>query len=128
DLQLIGYIQGKAVAEQLISSSRLPRRLELEVDDLQLVADGSDMTRLAFRITDEFGNPTPYVEEAVQFELEGQADLIGNNPFLLMGGQAAVYLKARKQPGRVTIRARAGDLPGRSISIELVSPESKDGS
>ncbi|MFL7812678.1 MAG: glycoside hydrolase family 2 protein [Anaerolineales bacterium] len=128
DLQLIGYIQGEAVAEQLISSSRLPRRLELEVDDLQLVADGSDMTRLAFRITDEFGNPTPYVEEAVQFELEGEADLIGNNPFLLMGGQAAVYLKARKQPGRVTIRARAGDLPGRSISIELVSPESKDGS
>lgn len=128
DLQLIGYIQGEPVAEQRISSSRLPYRLELEVDAPQLIADGIDMTRLAFRITDEFGNPLPYAEEAVHFELQGEADLIGNNPFLVVGGQAAVYLKARKKPGQVSIRARAGDLPSVSISIDLVPPEAMDAS
>ena len=35
------------------------------------------------------------------FELKGAADLIGENPFPLVGGQAALYVKARHQTGTV---------------------------
>ena len=120
DLHLIGYIQGEPVADQWISSNRLPQKLELSTDTSQLVADGSDMTRVIFRITDEFGNPLPYAVKIVEFELEGEADLIGDNPFPLIGGQAALYVKARHQAGVVTIRARADELPSASLSIEIV--------
>ena len=120
DLHLIGYLQGEPVAEQWISSSRLPKKLELATDTETLFADGADMTRLVFRITDEFGNPLPYATTIVEFELTGEADLIGDNPFLLIGGQGALYVKARYQSGTVTVRADAKGLPGAAVSLDIL--------
>jgi len=124
DLHLIGNIQGKPVAEQWISSSRLPTNLELFTDTDHLIADGADMTRLIFRITDPYGNPLPYAIKMVNFELAGPADLIGENPFPLIGGQAALYIKARHQAGTVTVQAYASGLPRPSASLEIISTES----
>jgi beta-galactosidase len=121
DLHLIGYLQGESVTEQWISSSRLPHKLELTTDTDQLYGDGSDMTRLIFRITDQFGNTLPYTTKVVTFELDGEADLIGENPFPLIGGQAALYIKARHQTGRVTVRAHAPGLPDASKSLKIVA-------
>jgi len=120
DLHLIGLLEGKPVAEHWISSSRLPEILELSTDTDQLYADGADMTRLIFRITDRFGNSLPYATKVVTFELEGEAELIGENPFPLIGGQAALFVKARHQTGPVVIRAHAPGLPDASISLEIV--------
>ena len=120
DLHLIGYIDRKPVAEHWISSSRLPKNLELFTDTAQLYADGADMTRLIFRITDQFGNPLPYATKVVTFELEGEAELIGENPFPLMGGQAALFVKARHQTGTVVIHAHAPELPSTSISLDII--------
>jgi beta-galactosidase len=122
DLHLVGYLDGKQVAEQWISSSRLPHCLELNADASQLYADGSDLTRLAFRITDKFGNPLPYATQVVTFQIEGEADLIGENPFALVGGQAALYLKARHRTGKVIIRAHSPGVPEASTIVELVPP------
>ena len=123
DLHVIGYFQGEKVAEQWISSNKLPKKLELSTDTDQLYADGADMTRLIFRITDEFGNPLPYATKIVTFELEGNADLVGENPFPLIGGQAALYIKAQHQTGLVTVRAHTPGLPSASISLEIVPVE-----
>ena len=120
DLHLTGYIAGKPVAEQWISSNRVPQLIELSTDTDRLVADGADMTRLIFRITDQFGNSLPYATKVVTFELEGEADLIGENPFPLIGGQAALFVKARHQAGTVIVRAHAPGLPSASISLEIV--------
>ena len=65
DLHVIGFLQGQQVAEQWISSNRLPKNLELSTDTDQIFADGADMTRLIFRITDEFGNPLPYATNSL---------------------------------------------------------------
>jgi beta-galactosidase len=120
DLHLVGYVNGRPVAEQWIASNRLPKRLELTTDTDQLVADGADITRLIFRITDDFGNPLPYAAKVVTFELEGDAELIGENPFPLIGGQAALYVKARHRPGTVTIRAKAPGLGDTAVSLTLL--------
>jgi len=120
DLHIVGSISGEQVAEQWISSSRLPHHLELITDTHQLYADGADMTRLVIRITDKFGNPLPYATQVVSFDLQGEADLIGENPFPLIGGQAALYVKARHQPGQVIIRAHTPRLPGVSSTVELI--------
>jgi beta-galactosidase len=120
DLHLIGLIEGKPVAEQWIPSNRLPKKLELASDTDQLHADGADMTRLIFRITDQFGNPLPYATNVVTLELEGEAELIGENPFPIIGGQAALFVKARHQAGRVVVRAHAAGLPSASLSLEII--------
>jgi beta-galactosidase len=120
DLHLIGYIDGKPVTEHWISSSRLPKKLDLSLDTDQLYADGADMTRLIFRITDQFGNPLPYAIKVMTFELEGEAELIGENPFPLIGGQGALFVKARHQTGPVVVRAHAPDLPSASISLNII--------
>jgi beta-galactosidase len=124
DLQIVGYLNDRLVAEQRIASSRLPHHLELTTEADQLFADGTDMTRLNFRITDEFGNPLPYAVKVITFELEGEVDLIGENPFPLVGGQAALYIKSRRQPGQVIIKAHTPELPEVSTEIELVLPHS----
>ena len=120
DLHLVGYLQGEPVAEQWISSNRLPKKIELTTDTETLFADGADMTRLVFRITDEFGNPSPYATTIVEFELIGEAELIGDNPFLLIGGQGALFIKARHQAGIVTVHAKVKGLPEVSVSLDII--------
>lgn len=51
-----------------------------------LVADGSDATRVVFRVTDEFGDLRRYSTAAIALTLDGPAELIGDNPLSLYGG------------------------------------------
>ena len=60
------------------------------------------------------------VDISLIFELEGEAELIGENPFPLIGGQAALFVKARHQTGKVIIRAHAPELPSASIFLEII--------
>lgn len=117
DLRLVGYINDQPVAEQSIAADGLPHALTLQVDDTELNADGSDMTRLIFKIVDQYGNPLPYAISIIHFEVEGEADIIGANPFPLIGGQAAIYVKARRNPGDITIRAQSSNLPSAEIKL-----------
>jgi beta-galactosidase len=61
----------------------------------------------------------------MSFELEGVADLVGENPFPLIGGQAALYVKARHQAGKVTVHAHAPGLPSTSISLEIAPAQNR---
>ena len=105
DLRMVGYLDGEPVAERRIAADGLPHALTLSADADELHADGADTTRLVFKIVDRYGNRLPYTNQPVMFEIDGPADLIGENPFALMGGQAAAYVRARREPGTVTVRA-----------------------
>ncbi len=120
DLRIVGYLNGSAVIEHRIAGDGLPAALELRADSETLHADGADMTRLVFRIVDRYGNRLPYSQAVIGFEVDGPADLIGEQPFPLMGGQAALFVKARHAPGTVTIRATTPRLPPASVTITLV--------
>lgn len=120
DLRVVGYWNGKAVAEQQIAMDGQPHRLVLQADDAELSTDGMDMTRVIVKIVERFGNRLPYAFKVVNFEIDGPAELIGENPFPLVGGQAALYLRAKHQPGEVTIRASAPRLDPVEVRIRLV--------
>ena len=120
DFRLVGYINGKPVAEQRFDHKSLPACLDLYVDHHKLNADGADMTRLVFRIVDKYGNRLPFTNQVVSFEIEGPAELIGENPFALIGGQAALYVKAKHGAGTVTIRATTPRLEPASASLEII--------
>jgi len=44
------------------------------------------MTRVVFKIVDAYGNRLPYTNQVVSFEVDGPGELMGENPFALMGG------------------------------------------
>jgi len=84
------------------------------------------MTRVAFKIVDKHGNVLPYATSVVSFEIEGNADLIGDNPFPLVGGQAALYLRARETIGSVTITAKANRLSDATVTVEFIKKPSEE--
>ncbi|MGA7219756.1 MAG: hypothetical protein WBX38_15655, partial [Candidatus Sulfotelmatobacter sp.] len=66
--------------------------------DLELIADGADSTRVVLRVTDEFGAIRPYANDPIKLTLEGPAEIIGDNPFALVGGTGAIWIRANEQP------------------------------
>jgi beta-galactosidase len=119
DLKIEGYIQKKLVTTKVMSGKGVDTKFILLPDDSELYADGADSTRVVLRVTDEFGNIQPFANDAVKFELEGPARLIGDNPFSLIGGTGAVWIRARDQAGKVTLKALHPSLGQQKIEIAV---------
>jgi beta-galactosidase len=75
------------------------------------------MTRLIVRITDAYGNPLPYATSVIHFDLEGPAELIGENPFPLIGGKAALFIRSTQEPGQVRIVAHCAGLDDAEVQL-----------
>ena len=105
DLRLEGYIQGKQVIVKKYSGKGVDQKFTLLPDDTSLIADGADTTRVVLRVTDEFDAIRPFANDAIKFELEGPAELIGDNPFSLMGGTGAIWIRTKEQAGTVRLTA-----------------------
>ena len=58
-------------------------------------------------MTDEFGAIRPFANDAIKFDLEGPADIIGDNPFALIGGTGAIWIRTREQAGKVQLDSDA---------------------
>lgn len=119
DLMVRGYIGGEIAAEQRIDSGHVPHRLRITASAERLIADGADMARIAVQVEDKYGNVLPYQMRAVTFEVTGDADLVGDNPHVLLGGQGACYLKARGTAGSVTVRATVHELPSAEVVVQI---------
>jgi len=125
DLRIEGYLEGKQMIAKTLSGKGIDQEFALLPDDMQLNADGADATRVVLRVMDEFGVIRPFANDAVLLQLEGPAVLIGDNPFALVGGTGAVWIRAKEQPGTVRLTAKHPVLGTRQIQIELneVTPE-----
>jgi beta-galactosidase len=125
DLRIEGYIQGKQVIAKKYSGKGIDQRFLVLPDDTELVADGADTTRVVLRVTDEFGAIRSLANDAIQLEVEGPAEIIGDNPFALVGGTGAVWLRAKEQVGQVRLTAFHPVLGKRQIDFEIraASPE-----
>ncbi len=105
DLRLEGYIQGKQVIVKKYSGKGIDQKFTLFPDDSNLFADGADTTRVVLRVTDEFDAIRPFANDAIKFELEGPAEIIGDNPFALVGGTGAIWIRTKEQTGTVRLTA-----------------------
>ena len=119
DLRAVGLLGGKAVIEQRMAADGIPQKLMLWADDSELIADGADLTRVAFAVTDRYGNPLPYVSIPVTLRVSGAGTLVGENPFCLVGGVGALYLRAGREPGVARVSAEAPRLPGQTVEIQI---------
>jgi beta-galactosidase len=121
DLRIEGYLQGKQVITRNFSGKGVDAKFALLPDDTRLIADGADTTRVVFRVTDEFGNIRPFADGAVKFDLDGPAEIIGDNPFALIGGTGAIWIRAKEQPGAVRLTATHPQLGKQEVSFEITA-------
>ena len=121
DLKIEGYIQGKLAITKQMSGSGVDVKFVLLPDDTQLIADGADSTRIVLRVTDEFGAVRPFANDAVKLELDGPAHIIGDNPFSLVGGTGAIWIRAQELPGKVMLKAVHPYLGAQQVEITIIA-------
>ncbi|MDE3201523.1 MAG: beta galactosidase jelly roll domain-containing protein [Acidobacteriota bacterium] len=126
DLRIEGYIGGKLVATKMMSGKGVDQKFTAKPDDTELVADGADTTRVVLRVTDEHDAVRPFACDGIRFELSGPATLIGDNPFALVGGQGAVWIRAGERAGKVTLTAHHPYLGSQMMEFTLKAAEAEE--
>jgi beta-galactosidase len=121
DLRMEGYIQDQLVITKRYSGKGIDQEFTVSADDSQLIADGADCTRVVFQVTDEFGAVRSLASDPIVLNVQGPAELIGPNPFALVGGTGAVWLRATGRSGKVRLTASHPALGKRHIEIELLA-------
>ncbi|MDQ2832594.1 MAG: twin-arginine translocation signal domain-containing protein [Acidobacteriota bacterium] len=119
DLRIDGFLKGKQVISKSLSGDGVDRKFTLLPDDTTLTADGADTTRIVLRVTDQYGAIRTYADDPIAFTLEGPATLIGDNPFSLIGGTGAIWLRAQQQPGTVRLTAKHPRLGTQTLELQL---------
>lgn len=121
DLRVDGYLAGKHAVSKTYSGRGVDQKFTLHPDDMELDADDADATRIVMRVTDAFGAIRPLANDPIVLSLEGPADIIGDNPFALVGGTGAIWIRAREQSGTVRLTATHPRLGSQSVNFALRS-------
>ncbi len=126
DLRLDGYIDGRVVITRSLAADGVDRQLHVEADDHELWGDGSDATRVVLRVTDAFGAPRPFATGAVTLAIDGPGEIVGENPFALVGGAGAVWVRAKEVAGTIHLRATHPYLGTKSVDIGVSAVPAED--
>ena len=126
DLHIEGDIGGKPVVAKTFSGRGVDRKFALRADDLELLADGADTTRVVLRVTDEFDAIRPYANDPIAMSLEGPAELIGDNPFALIGGTGAIWIRAKETAGTVRLSATHPGLGTQKLEIAITNAPAEE--
>ncbi len=123
ELRIDGYVGDQLAFSRSFSADPAADQLLLRADDAAILGDGSDATRLVFKVADKFGAPRLFAGGLVTFSMEGPGVIVGDNPFDLgdSGGAGAMWIKARpKSTGRIRIHAQHSQLGGKFVDIHAV--------
>ena len=108
-----GIIDGKVVCSEKKMPSRRSTKIRLTVDKLgkSLVADGSDFIVVIAEITDDNGNVRRLAKDNLQFTVEGEGEIIGDqrigaNPRAVEWGSAPVLIRSTTKAGKIKVKAR----------------------
>ena len=122
DLRIDGYVGDAQLLSRSFSSDPSKDQLLLRADHTELVADGSDATRLVFKTADRFGATRPSVGGTVALQISGPGAIVGDNPFQLAdnGGTGAVWIKSFEgEAGRIKVVAYHSSLGEKSVEIDV---------
>lgn len=111
------------MVEKRYSAMGVDRQFLVSADDASLKADGADSTRVSFKVADEFGNLRRYSTAAIALSVEGPIELIGEDPFSLMGGCGAVWLRAKEQAGKAKLSATHPVLGTKTVELVTTTTE-----
>lgn len=119
-----GFQNGKKVAEHKRMPARRPAKIMLTLDDenIQPIADGSDLITVIASVTDENGNVKRLNNYHIQFTVEGEARPVADekshtNPRAVEWGTAPILLRTTLRAGKVKVIAKV-DYPGLQMPLQ----------
>ena len=116
-IKAIGYIKGKNIIETDRKTPGNAVKINLSIDTSGRETGRNDLVFVYGAITDSDGTVIPANDRKVQFNVEGEADLIGSNPKVAEAGIAGILLKTGLTGGKIKIIATAEDLESDSTEI-----------
>ncbi len=125
DLRIDGFIAGKQVISRQFSGKGIDQEFKLLPDETHLIGDGADAVRVVLRVNDEFGNVRPFAADAIEMKLDGPAEIIGDNPFSLVGGTGAIWIRTRQEAGTVRLHARHPVLGEQTVEFTVAASEAE---
>lgn len=114
-LRIEAWRQGRLAAVQELAANPYAARLTAAADDSTLWADGSDGTRVVFRLEDQNGRRLPFNQAVLSLSLEGPGELIGPDTLPMPGGSAGLWVRAKARPGTIRLRGRAMDFQAETV-------------
>ena len=126
ELRIDGYVGNRQLLVRRFSSDPSTDQFLLAADDVALIGDGADSTRVVFKITDKYGADRAFAGGEVQFKIEGPGVIVGDNPFSLVdsGGVGAIWI--RTVPGgrgKVRLSAKHPTVGEKLVEIDVGLPE-----
>ena len=121
-LRVEAWWQGEPVETLELPASPYAARLTAAADDSALWADGTDVTRVIFRLEDEAGNLLPFNQAVLQLSLEGDGTLIGPALLPMPGGLVGTWVRAGDRPDTLCLTGTAMGFTAR-ITVTTMSKE-----
>lgn len=128
-LEVVGNCKGNEV-RKAIRTTTTPTSLALEIDQLELKADGYDVAHLILQLLDEGGNPVKAEDRMVEFTIEGPGSLLGvdngaidnvqdfqANQLRTHQGRALAIIQSTEKEGVITVRVSGKGLEEKSVEI-----------
>lgn len=126
DLKIEGYRKGQLAVTKNYSGRGIDAKLTLEPDSKELIGNGGDSCRVVFRVTDEYGNTQQFSSGVITLSITGPAEIVGENPFGLVGGAGAIWVRAKEGEGQARLTAKHPFLSTQEVTINVLpaAPES----
>ena len=121
-----GIVDGKVVATHSVRTPEQPRQVKiwLKEENIQPVADGSDMIPVYFKVCDSNGTLVNTSDVRIHISVSGEGSLIGDgierigiNPQLVEGGVGYSLIRTTCRPGKIHISVTADGLRGDTREI-----------
>ncbi len=131
-IRVVGYVDGKPVAQKEIKTAGAPAQVKLQADRTTISADGRDLSYVTVRIEDRDGNLCPLASNRVQFSVQGAGKIaaVGNGnaattaPFIAdhrdaFNGLCMLIIQSAKQPGEIMIKAESEGLLTDELALSV---------
>jgi beta-galactosidase len=129
-LRAVGYLNGKALTEQVIATVGEPAKIRLSADRETIQGNGFDLCYVTVEVVDADGDVHPSADNDIFFTIQGPGKIlaVGNsNPISeeryignqrkVHRGRALVVIQSTEDPGEIALTAQADGLEGAEITI-----------
>lgn len=103
------FIDGKVVTSHKIQTPEIPSKIEIEIDysTYDIDKEQEDILFVYAKVVDENGTVNPNFKDEIEFEISGDAELIGDNPIQIEAGIASILMKTQPNSKSISISAKA---------------------
>ncbi|MGB7329390.1 MAG: family 16 glycoside hydrolase [Rubripirellula sp.] len=129
-IRVVGYIDGKQVAEKEIKTAGEPSQVKLAPDRSVIDADGYDLSYVTVRIEDADGNVCPRADNTVHFSVDGEGTIaaVGNgnaattasfqsNQRDAFSGLCMLIVRSKNSAGEIRIKATSDGLQSDNVTL-----------